>query len=496
MVSRGSAAISSTFGANTGSSANLLVHLNKWGALPYGLAEREGVGGRGGLVPCAEGCKMTTSANASPQHMKMSCRRGRTSGWTAFDLEQRGKQGVEPEPKNESFPSISSSIGQIQNVSKNTPNKIAWKKPFASVLQNSVNFLTSENCNDMGEKKMQVGSSRMSEYVNNNINGVIEPVNAYDILKELHPWADQSLIEDVLAGVINDVDKASTLLKLMVSSGQNYKESELTETKESNADCKEPLVDENDRATDLTELSCLDGLMTRNEELTDEHASSGKMLLCDDSHIKMILNSVKHLPVEPEWEEDDIYLVQRKEARRMMRSASRQSKAANDAYLKGDHLAAQLYSHKAREEWMFAERLNAKAAKEILSFRNSKNDEWTLDLHGLHAAEAVFALQEHLQKIEFQMAMKHFACPSKIYATSDIVLSAAPEFAACSNEGSQIALYRRRPTSLQVITGKGNHSHGEAALPAAIRRFLIENGYHYNEARPGVIEVQPKFRRS
>ncbi|XP_027075234.1 uncharacterized protein [Coffea arabica] len=475
---------------------------------------------------------MTISSCARPLDAKMSWRRGKTSGWTAFDLEHRRKQGLEPEAKGESFPEISSSMDQDQKALTNTANKTALDKPFASLLQGAVNFPIKQKCSDMDEQKFQGGSSSASADYLNAMNGVKDAFEANEMLKELHPWADQSLIEDVLAGVNYDVDKASSLLKMMVSYEQSYNDAKVIGTEELKFNHKESLVNENkslaEKDTKLAQVSCfleghvyknnqdltdeaekdinlaqmsclLEGPVCKNnQDLTDEHTSSRKMLLHDVSATKMILNSIKYLPIEPEWEEDDLYLIKRKDARKMMSSASRNSKAANEAYQRGDHLSAQLCSRKAREEWLTAERLNAKAAKEILSIRNSKNDEWTLDLHGLHAAEAVQALQEHLQRVESQMPTKQLACASRVNATTGIVLSTVPEvaiFRDLDKCGSQIPSSRTRPTSVQVITGKGNHSRGEAALPAAIRSFLNENGYHYSEARPGVIEVQVKFRR-
>lgn len=190
--------------------------------------------------------------------------------------------------------------------------------------------------------------------------------------------------------------------------------------------------------------------------------------------------------------------------------ASRHSKAANDAYLRGDHLSAQEYSQKSREEWMVAKRLNEKAAKEIMSIRNSKNDQWTLDLHGLHSAEAVTALQEHLSKIETQVPIDQLVCTNGVKNKSRIV-SCGHSLSAncCEIEKLGIRPKSSKPTSLQVITGnitpainssiwrlshyssfrckfivevinhftgRGNHSRGEAALPSAIRSFLIGNG--------------------
>jgi hypothetical protein len=45
------------------------------------------------------------------------------------------------------------------------------------------------------------------------------------------------------------------------------------------------------------------------------------------------------------------------------------------------------------------------------------------------------------------------------------------------------------------FAGIGKHSKGQASLPVAVRGFLIENGYRFEELRPGVFNVRPKFRR-
>ncbi|XP_027179579.1 uncharacterized protein LOC113778380 [Coffea eugenioides] len=470
---------------------------------------------------------LTTSASVQPLDTKMSRRRGKTSGCTAFDLEHRRKQRLEPEARDEFFPAISSSMEQSQKALTNIANITASEKHFASLLQDAVKFQIKPKRGDMHEKKLQGGCS----------SGVKDALKANGMLKELHPWADQCLIEDVLAGVDYDVDKASSLLKMMVSSEQKYNNIKITGTDELKFNRKKSLVNENkslaEKDTDLSQvMRLLEGLvLSNNGDLTDERASSRRMLLHDVFATKMILNSIKSLPIERE--EDDVYLAQRKEAQKMTSSASRNSKASVDAYLRGDHLSAQLYSRKAREEWLTAKQLNAKAAKEILRIKNLKNDEWTLDLHGLHAAEAVQALQEHLQRIESQMPTKQLACARRFNAIQSqmpcarivhlsqmpiacarivhlsqmparrfnvmagIVSSTAPNvaiFRDLEECDSQIPLFRPRPASVEVITGKGKHSRGEATLPPAIRSFLNENRYHYSETRPGVIEVQVKFR--
>uniref|UniRef100_A0A0A9E836 Smr domain-containing protein n=1 Tax=Arundo donax TaxID=35708 RepID=A0A0A9E836_ARUDO len=59
----------------------------------------------------------------------------------------------------------------------------------------------------------------------------------------------------------------------------------------------------------------------------------------------------------------------------------------------------------------------------------------------------------------------------------------------------KVLLRRPKQAILHVITGIGRHSKGQASLPAAVRGFLIENGYRFDELRPGVFAVRPKFRR-
>ncbi|KAF2324291.1 hypothetical protein GH714_011741 [Hevea brasiliensis] len=153
---------------------------------------------------------------------------------------------------------------------------------------------------------------------------------AFNHLKELHSWVDERLIQDIMASMNNDIDKATTLLEEKISNGNSMEKWE---------------------AKDLS--NCDDFRCSRGCCCTQE-TNSG---------------AVEVLPIELEWESQDVYL-------------------------------SIEHSSKACKEWLDAERLNAKAAKEILSIRNSENDPWTLDLHVLHAAEAVKALQEHLNKIE------------------------------------------------------------------------------------------------
>ncbi|KAG6394605.1 hypothetical protein SASPL_145194 [Salvia splendens] len=371
------------------------------------------------------------------------------SGWTDFDLNQRRKQqGAADNHDSNPYPSLSALTAPRKNES-------LLAKPFSSVLAPSIAF---PSLKDVKSSNFPATTSTAETAATAKL--------AYGKLKDHHPWTDESLIQDVLAGVNDNVDEALSLLEAMVITDHHQ------------VDKKEEV-----------ESSCnnFDSAAGNHKQSVDEGSSL------------QLLDIIKSLPVEPEpeWGEDDVYLIYRKDAIRMMRSASRHSKSANDAYLRGDHAAAHHFSVKAQQEWAAAERLNAKAAKEILDLRNCKSDPWTLDLHGLHAAEAVKALHEHLMTVETLLS------PHCLEAHPGILKKSSVSVAASAQSSVQLEMEkfgRRHPTSrqritlLQVITGKGNHSRGSAALPSAVRNFLSEKGYSFDETRPGVIMVRPKFR--
>lgn len=141
------------------------------------------------------------------------------------------------------------------------------------------------------------------------------------------------------------------------------------------------------------------------------------------------------------------------------RLASHHSRAANNAFLRGDHFSAQQLSLKAREEWLAAEKLNAEAAKEILLIRNEKNDVWKLDLHGLHASEAVRALEEHLHIIETQIPIKRYVSSDGVDTPQMEIVHSPSVKSSCTfymeaKTRKQEALSTDRQTILHVITGR------------------------------------------
>ncbi|KAL8047426.1 hypothetical protein ABFX02_08G240500 [Erythranthe guttata] len=387
-----------------------------------------------------------------------------SSGWRAFDLSQRRKQlNIESADDSESaaYPLLSGPPVVPQSL-LNKNGVLLEKKPFSSVVVDSMNF---PSLLDTQNRNFQ---TPVVPPTNNSIPVTVN--KAYQKLKFLHSWAEETLILDVLAGVNNNIDEALSLLQAMLISDANTNQLESS-------------------TNHFTGESSADMSISSNDIKEDESRPSVQLL-----------DAAKYLPIEPEFEfeQDDVYLIYRKDAIRMTRSASRHSKAANDAYLRGDHTSALRFSLKTQEDWTDAEKLNAKAAKEILTLRNHKNDPWTLDLHGLHSAEAVEALRERLQNVENLVKKTNYLATSNgVHKESGLSVAASVQSNTSfkmENFGRHHPSSRHRPMLLQVITGKGNHSRGEAALPSAIRSFLTENRYHFDETRAGVIMIRPKLR--
>ncbi|KAL1360664.1 hypothetical protein HN51_006056 [Arachis hypogaea] len=427
---------------------------------------------------------------------KMSRARGQSSGWTAFDLKQKKKNGLTSEIDKDPFPPVGAS-NLIRNDDKLVKKNHVRAKSFSSVLLPTQNFPT-----------LKEGGKSQTPMTDSDSGGKYCATTAQDDadlaikkLKEKHHWADDSLIEDILAAVSNDVDKAATLLETMASA-VNIEEckisSDLGAANSYYGPCKEK-IDESlmlgKGTDDITINSSVGHLKDNGKDFVDRNASPDEKFY--DDNVRCQLGPLNSVPVEPEWEEDDVYLSHRKDALKTMRLASRHSRAAANAFLRGDHFSAQQHSMKAREEWHTAEELNSTAATKILNIRNSENDISRLDLHGLHAAEAIRALQEHLLKIESQGFSKTSATSNGVKVNNGLTHSTLGSLNSVDSENSdKQAPIRLKSVALHVITGVGNHSRGQAALPTAVRSFLSENRYRFEEMRPGVITVWPKFRQS
>ncbi|AQK43809.1 hypothetical protein Zm00014a_044632 [Zea mays] len=382
------------------------------------------------------------------------------SGWAAFDRKQRSADGSGYEGDADPFPSLSNSGASNIASSSITEKNGLKRKPFASVVRPSV---------DSGAVSTGCGNKNSANHVDSGNHGAISaPLNKVKILKDAHSWADIHLIEDVLAAVNNDVGQASDLLKVMDS----------------------PALQTGEGRTS----GQLADVMNKTHGSPSESAAAGKANP-DSSQLLLPLMNFPSIPLQPEFEDiDDEYFSYRKDALKMMRAATKHSQSASNAFLRDDHAAAKELSLRAQEERAAAEKLNNKAAEEIFRLRNSNNDIWKIDMHGLHASEAVAVLERHLHMIEFQQ-------PGNKSASSEDLAkleSAYSESTTGSNielAAEKVVLRRPKQSILHVITGMGNHSKGQASLPVAVRGFLIENGYRFDELRPGVFAVRPKFRR-
>ncbi|KAK8947752.1 hypothetical protein KSP40_PGU008442 [Platanthera guangdongensis] len=445
-----------------------------------------------------------------------------TAGWAAFDRDQREKQGIKDEGAVDPCPSISkeTSSGIMENTDcvdsekKLFPVQFMQIKSFSSVVRPTtpVEFPLLESSRKFRASNISAENDQHVLSGKSNANPVVK-------LKDVHNWADQHLIEDILAAVKNDVGQASICLNEMASFESNIENVESMMLKDVHDWGDQHLIQDilaavnNDVGQASIVLEEMDSLETENKNVqpgsTAPSSSATASYQSEDIdsfvHDNLSENSLKdfiikqlYVPSEPEFEEDDVYLSHRKEALKMMRAASQHSQAASNAYLRGDHLSAQQLSVKARDEWLTAEKLNLQAAEEILCIRNSNNDLWKLDLHGLHATEAVHALMQHLKRLEFKMMlMNHSSSLNEVANIKSVQgrpsFDSPGGFEAISNAKGNI-LPQQRQTLLHVITGAGKHSKGQAALPIAVKSFLIEEGYRFEEARPGIIFIHPKFR--
>lgn len=424
---------------------------------------------------------MMGTSGAPKRSIRPPRQRAKVPGWASFDAQQRGgvpKADVDPFPP---FLPTSSSSNHLQRKpsqgSVMHKNYLKEKNDVSAVVRHeNISFISP---NSRGKpwkgfsqliEKVAVGPEKLIDPYPNAIlastamlQGVTDDANqkkvAVEKLKALYGWADESLIEDVLVAVNYELEQASASLESMAVM----------------------TLPENSDPSDASEAV---------ENSLPDQSSEGSGPLLPESlgfenlHVTVARGHMPTAPPEPEWEEDDVYLKHRKEALRMRRAANRHSREAERAYLRGDHSTARNISLKSKDEHLAADKLNAKAAAEILQIRNEKHkDIWKLDLHGLHAAEAVQALELRLEMIEYNTS-----------APSGPGTNQQSNFNTEQQSSGLLSLRTWRPSELQVITGVGVHSRGGAALPIAIKNFLIDKGYKFSEARAGVIAVRPKFR--
>ncbi|AED93178.1 unnamed protein product [Arabidopsis thaliana] len=435
----------------------------------------------------------------------MSWMKGKSSGWTAFDLKQRQKQGLESEVEGDPFPPVSTSVNASFGVrGRLRRNHEPSEKSFSSVLLPPSRFPALTENKDCGNQERGGCCRRKPDTLS-------LPVNSHDLaftkLKEMNSWADDNLIRDVLLSTEDDFEMALAFLKGMVSSGKEDEEptSKIEGYSSDNRRSEYRTFEKTvTSSVKMAARSTFEDAGKYDLENSDGssflvNASDNEKFPDDISELDSIIQRLQSIPIEPEWEEDDLYLSHRKDALKVMRSASNHSRAAQNAFQRYDHASAKQHSDKAREDWLAAEKLNAEAAKKIIGITNKDNDIWKLDLHGLHATEAVQALQERLQMIEGHFTVNRSVSPNRGRSKNAALRSASQEpFGRLDEEGMhcQRTSSRELRNSLQVITGIGKHSRGQASLPLAVKTFFEDNRYRFDETRPGVITVRPKFRHS
>ncbi|SPT18482.1 unnamed protein product [Triticum aestivum] len=337
------------------------------------------------------------------------------SGWAAFDHRLRGTADGGDDVDVNSFPALSGSRGSSSASSSAIGNNNMPKaKPFASVIRPPVEFAVVGNEN---------GNRHLTDHMVRTNSGVNSASgNKIKLLKDAHSWADSNLIEDILAGVDNDVGQSSVLLKSMVAPDFLPREGRTT-------------------GQSPFEMNKAHGSVSGNTIAENKHSNESQLL-----PPQMNLISI---PQEPELEEfDDDYLNHRKDALKMMRAATKHSQAASNAFFRGDHAAAKELSLRAQEERLAAEKLNNKAAEEIFHLRNSNNNIWKIDMHGLHASEAVTALERHLHMLEFQP-------PGNNPTSTDELDKSEPTIAVPNEVAAEkvVVFLRPRQSVLEVITG-------------------------------------------
>lgn len=241
---------------------------------------------------------MSASTSEGPMGGNRGAKAKSISGWRAFDLKQRRKQqGLESDDDSEAYPSLSGPSAPQSFLNKN------WallEKPFSSVVVASKNFPSLKDVNL--QTQVPASSSCLGTADSS------DPIEADRKLNCLYPWADKCLIQDVLAGVNYNFNEALSLLEAMLIC-----EDEDDKNKEAKS-VGSVLPSFNIQGNPLGDK---EGMSLTNQTLNNSY----KHFLDEELSSIQLPDADKSLPIisEPEWEEDDVYLIHRKDAIRMKR---------------------------------------------------------------------------------------------------------------------------------------------------------------------------------
>ncbi|GIM11344.1 hypothetical protein Vretimale_14865 [Volvox reticuliferus] len=235
----------------------------------------------------------------------------------------------------------------------------------------------------------------------------------------------------------------------------------------------------------------------------------------------------------------DAYFRHRQSAIKMTHAWRKLMNKASAAFTAGDRALGRRLVSEAQDLRQQAAKAHREAAKRIVAEMNEGRQlsEWELDLHGLHAAEAVETLAQRIKSLEggstrpVATAAGAPAGPATAAATAAtglsssgsstkgqmqqqrtpigsgggggggstaaaaaVAVSAEPTAPADVAAAAATAKLLASGRVLRVIVGKGLHSSGgEASLPRVVKNFLLDRGYRFTP-RAGVIEVQLRRR--
>lgn len=263
--------------------------------------------------------------------MNTSKARGKSSGWTAFTLKQQ-THGHESEVDRDPYPPISSSHSSLYNSQNIRRNPNLQVRPFSSVIPCSVKSQTSARKKDSKNPMLSANSTSQEQS-----GSLVIQETSHDMtiekLNRLHSWADSSLIEDIMLAVDNDIEKASAILNGMDSSSGEDKEAKIAEMSSDDGCMKCDKMyyekfslkrldfaaedDPADKYKALTDINTSYG--EKPSELASINTTFGVNFSNTAGNMESMMELLCSVPVEPEWEEDDLYLNLRKEAIKMMR---------------------------------------------------------------------------------------------------------------------------------------------------------------------------------
>lgn len=257
--------------------------------------------------------------------------RGKSPGGAEFNLKQHDR-GLQDETDPEPFPPMSTGNSSLPPCENLHGVYGCSGGSFASVPLPPADSLTSPE--NYGAEKTKPDDSISSIQSGKKVVEESTDVLAFWKLKELHSWADFSLIVDIMEAVNNNFDEASTLLKTMVSS-DNFEVSNEMSTLGLHSANDLLYNEKNDLSTSLGRTVNTPILSSTLKDVQGVHKNNNA---CEENCTKLFennyfernffhnvantniaLGSSKSVPIEPEWEEDDIYLSHRKDAIAMMR---------------------------------------------------------------------------------------------------------------------------------------------------------------------------------